>query len=212
VRRSVVLGGFGIALVVATAAGVVGTVRRAPAPPPEAANLKPAPPRPAPVAPSFDVVKVAPDGSVVIAGRAAPGARVTVRDGAAALGAVTADGRGEWVLLPKAPLSPGDRKLSLEARNPDAATATSGQSVALSVAPAAGAAAAALAPAAQGALAAQVPPGQDWVVQAGNSLWQIARHSYGSGLRYTVIYSANLQHIRNPDRIYPGQVFRVPGS
>jgi len=48
------------------------------------------------------------------------------------------------------------------------------------------------------------------VVQPGNSLWRIARRTYGEGLRYTVIYQANQNQIRDPDLIYPGQVFEVP--
>ncbi len=48
------------------------------------------------------------------------------------------------------------------------------------------------------------------VVQPGNSLWRIARRSYGSGWDYTVIYEANREQIRNPDLIYPGQVFALP--
>jgi nucleoid-associated protein YgaU len=48
------------------------------------------------------------------------------------------------------------------------------------------------------------------VVQPGQSLWRIARAAYGEGIRYTVIYGANLQKIRDPNLIYPGQVFAVP--
>ena len=48
------------------------------------------------------------------------------------------------------------------------------------------------------------------VVSAGNSLWRIARRIYGAGEAYTVIYKANKDHIRDPDLIYPGQVFQVP--
>jgi nucleoid-associated protein YgaU len=48
------------------------------------------------------------------------------------------------------------------------------------------------------------------VVQPGNSLWRIARRSYGSGWQYSVIYEANKDQIRNPDMIYPGQVFKLP--
>lgn len=72
----------------------------------------------APVAPSFDVVKVGPTGTAVIAGRAEPGSKVTVRDGDKVIGEVTADRRGEWVLVPDQPISPGDRLLSLEASGP----------------------------------------------------------------------------------------------
>ncbi len=70
------------------------------------------------VAPSFDVVRVGPGGDAVLAGRAAPGDEVTVRDGETVLGRVTADGRGEWVLTPERPLAPGGRELTLGARDP----------------------------------------------------------------------------------------------
>ena len=48
------------------------------------------------------------------------------------------------------------------------------------------------------------------IVQPGNSLWRIARRTYGQGLQYTVIYQANQNLIRDPDLIYPGQVFELP--
>lgn len=48
------------------------------------------------------------------------------------------------------------------------------------------------------------------IVQPGNSLWRIARRVIGEGLKYTVIYEANRDQIRDPDLIYPGQVFTVP--
>lgn len=75
-----------------------------------------------PAFPTFDVVRVAPDGKAVIAGRAEPGAAVTVKDGDAVIGTTTADTRGEWVLLPEKPLEPGTRHLSLQARRADGKT------------------------------------------------------------------------------------------
>ncbi|MBV8913763.1 MAG: LysM peptidoglycan-binding domain-containing protein, partial [Acetobacteraceae bacterium] len=48
------------------------------------------------------------------------------------------------------------------------------------------------------------------VVQPGQNLWRIARFTYGAGIRYTVIYLANRDQIRDPRRIYPGQVFSTP--
>ena len=48
------------------------------------------------------------------------------------------------------------------------------------------------------------------LVKRGNSLWRIAREVYGAGIQYTVIYEANRKQIRNPDLIYPGQIFFVP--
>ena len=49
-------------------------------------------------------------------------------------------------------------------------------------------------------------------VQPGNSLWRIAQSSYGQGVRYAIIYNANRDQIRDPDLIYPGQVFVLPGA
>lgn len=47
-------------------------------------------------------------------------------------------------------------------------------------------------------------------VQPGNNLWTIARNHYGSGVEYTKIFTANRDLIRDPDLIYPGQIFRMP--
>jgi nucleoid-associated protein YgaU len=47
-------------------------------------------------------------------------------------------------------------------------------------------------------------------VSRGDSLWRISRLAYGVGPRYAVIYKANRQQIRNPDLIYPGQIFVLP--
>lgn len=307
-----------------------------PAPPAVAAS-PPAPPPPTP--PSFDVVRISPEGNAVIAGRAAPGARVTVKDGDKELGSVTADNRGEWALLPTAPLAPGGRSLTLGAKLGDGPIVSSErevvlvvperqrdvagqpttqptQSLALSV-PSAGASGSSTvmqAPPAAAGSAAPPPPrpiaapapiqpqGQitidvvdydkagrvilsgkaqpegdvrvyldnriigetpsgsgQWkmtpkddvavgnytlradllgpggrvvarvelpfqraavtpeilvggkvVVQPGHSLWRIARQAYGGGVLYTLIYTANAEQIRDPDLIYPGQVFQVP--
>jgi nucleoid-associated protein YgaU len=50
-----------------------------------------------------------------------------------------------------------------------------------------------------------------YVVQRGNSLWLIARQVYGQGTRYTAIYGANRPQIQDPNKIYPGQHFKLPG-
>jgi nucleoid-associated protein YgaU len=47
-------------------------------------------------------------------------------------------------------------------------------------------------------------------VQPGNSLWRISREHYGEGVRYVQIYQANVDQIRDPDLIYPGQIFVLP--
>lgn len=47
-------------------------------------------------------------------------------------------------------------------------------------------------------------------VQPGFTLWRIARENYGDGVLYVRVYEANDDKIRDPDLIYPGQVFTVP--
>ena len=85
--------------------------------------------------PSFDVVRINPQGETVIAGRALPKAEVTILDGGAELGKVTADQRGEWVFVPDHPLPPGSRELSLKATNPDGSVTTTDAPVVLVVPP-----------------------------------------------------------------------------
>ncbi|WEK02707.1 MAG: LysM peptidoglycan-binding domain-containing protein [Candidatus Devosia phytovorans] len=48
------------------------------------------------------------------------------------------------------------------------------------------------------------------IIRRGDNLWTIARRVYGEGIRYTTIYEANTGQIRDPNRIYPGQVFDLP--
>ncbi|MDC3169725.1 LysM peptidoglycan-binding domain-containing protein [Paracoccaceae bacterium] len=47
-------------------------------------------------------------------------------------------------------------------------------------------------------------------VQPGNSLWRIARKYYGKGIQYVEIFERNSHLIRDPDLIYPGQIFSLP--
>jgi nucleoid-associated protein YgaU len=183
---------------------------------------------------SFDVVRVNPQGSAVIAGRAAPNANVVAFDGETAIGRATADRQGEWVILPNATLSPGQHTLRLGAtaagEQPNGATADAisvtvpapsgavGAALSASATPAnvsapVQATAAADTIVAESAVAqAMAAHDKSLIVQPGNSLWRIARHSYGAGGRYAVIYSANRDRIGDPDLIYPGQVFTLPAA
>jgi len=47
-------------------------------------------------------------------------------------------------------------------------------------------------------------------VQPGSTLWAIARQNYGEGVLYVRVFEANRDSIKDPDLIYPGQVFKVP--
>lgn len=44
-------------------------------------------------------------------------------------------------------------------------------------------------------------------VSRGDSLWRISQRVLGGGPRYSIIYRANKDQIRNPNLIYPGQIF-----
>ena len=273
-----------------------------------------------PAKPSFDIVRISPEGTGVMAGRAAPGAEVIVRQGGTEIGRVTADAHGDWVLVPKAALPPGATELTL-AEQTAGGQEVKGEGTVVLVVPAPPASIA-LAPAeAQPAMAVltdrtepprvlQAPasaealpslalgtmdygqsgemrfsgsaaPGSSvrvyvdgklagdasadangrWsmtppadlapghhemrldalnsaghvvgrvelpferarldaravapgtvVVQPGQCLWLLARNNYGEGIRYTAIYQANRTQIRDPNLIYPGQVFAIPVS
>lgn len=322
-------GPWGVALLVCAGVGAAAALgfvarpwdRMAPplAPPSATAPVAAAARAPAiaPTRPSFDIVRITPQGDAVLAGRAAPGVEVTVSRNGQPIGHVTADRNGEWVLVPDRRLPPGGQQLSLSARGPNG-TVVAGDSPAVVIVPAPGASssvpsssAVALVDPAGGVtrllqppvaghgagglglgvvdydqhgairFAGHAPPGATvrlyvdnrpagearadarggWVVtpairlapgrhalrldqidrtgrvvarialpfartelsgsglapgtlvvQPGQSLWRIARRSYGRGIRYTVIYQANRDAIRDPDLIYPGQVFTVPAS
>lgn len=47
-------------------------------------------------------------------------------------------------------------------------------------------------------------------VVKGDSLWKIAEKTLGNGARYTEIFEANKPMLTDPDKIYPGQVLRIP--
>jgi nucleoid-associated protein YgaU len=52
--------------------------------------------------------------------------------------------------------------------------------------------------------------GRAVIIKRGDNLWRISRKTYGLGIRYTTIYNANRNQIRNPHRIYVGQIFKIP--
>jgi nucleoid-associated protein YgaU len=277
-----------------------------PAPPPSTAPF----PAQSPVPPAFDIVRIDPHGDAVLAGHAAPGAEVVIQDAGKAIGHTTADGAGNWVFVPTAPLPPGARALTLSEKLPDGTSVNGNGAVAMVVPDSAAPAIPPLAvldqpgaaprvlqglgagPNAKLALGAvdyddhgalrfagTAPPGSPvrvyvddhaagdavadaqgrWtlspeatvvpghhrlrvdqldpkgrvtarivlpfqreeltaeqlgpghvVVQPGESLWRIARQTYGTGVRYTVIYQANQAQIRDPGKIYPGEALTVP--
>ncbi|MBR9842334.1 MAG: peptidoglycan-binding protein LysM [Rhodobacteraceae bacterium] len=47
-------------------------------------------------------------------------------------------------------------------------------------------------------------------VEKGDTLWAISKKALGDGNRYNEIFEANRPMLSHPDKIYPGQVLRIP--
>ena len=54
------------------------------------------------------------------------------------------------------------------------------------------------------------PEGKFHTVVKGDTLWAIAEKHYSDGTKYKVIFEANRPMLSDPDKIYPGQVLRIP--
>jgi LysM repeat protein len=52
----------------------------------------------------------------------------------------------------------------------------------------------------------------EYTVKSGDTLWNIAKKYYGDGSKYTKIYEANKDKIKNPNLIYVGQVLVIPSA
>lgn len=54
------------------------------------------------------------------------------------------------------------------------------------------------------------PEAQFHTVVSGDTLGKIAKNYYGNAMKYPVIFEANKPMLTDPDKIYPGQVLRIP--
>lgn len=85
------------------------------------------------VVPRFDVLRVEPDGSTVIAGNAAAGAKVEIMSGDNVLSSQTVDGSGDFAAVLDEPLPPGDHTLTIRSTQTDGKTTTSEEVATISV-------------------------------------------------------------------------------
>jgi nucleoid-associated protein YgaU len=144
---------------------------------------------------SVDVVDYDQAGAMRFAGSAPPGAMVRLYVGTVHVGDAEADQAGRWVMAPSR--QPGFGRHLLRADQVGA----HGEVVARVEVPFQ-----------RDELPQEMLRDGRVVVQPGHSLWRLARLAYGRGVRYTVIYEANRDQIREPSLIYPGQVFALPGN
>ena len=139
------------------------------------------------------------DGAIRFSGTAPPNAAVRVYVDNRHVGDARVDGSGNWTLTPRAAVAMGLHKIRVDLLD------IRGRVQARIVLPFQ-----------RVAVAAATQPtdgkgsGQRVIVQPGQNLWRLARLAYGQGTRYTVIYAANRDQIRDPNRIFPGQVFTTP--
>lgn len=134
-------------------------------------------------------------GNLRISGQSAPNSMVQLYSDNSFIGRTRSDNDGRWSLLPDHPIKPGqytmrvdqvDKGGKVQARISFPFSREEPEKVAL------------------------LKPGGNVVVQPGNSLWRLARRTYGEGIQYHVIYEANKDQIRDPDLIFPGQIFALP--
>ncbi len=172
---------------------------------PATTDAAPAAPQPIPTAPSegtrapaagalgLEIVDYDDEGQVRFTGTAPARAAVRVYVDNAPVGDVLAGPDGRWTLSPSVAVPAGTHALRLDQMTPQGRVAARVEL-----------------PFQRASLPPEALREGKVVVQPGQSLWRIARARYGKGAQYIVIYEANRDAIRDPARIYPGQIFDLP--
>lgn len=146
---------------------------------------------PAPV--SIDAVDYDSAGNVTISGKAATKVPLSVYIDNRHAASGASDRKGRWRVVPGGALAPGTHTLRVDRLDSDGKVIGRAETQFT-----------------RAKSASAVPEDSVVMVEPGNSLWRIARRVYGAGVQYSVIFDANRGQIRDPDLIYPGQVFFVP--
>ena len=196
---------------------------------------QPAAPKPMAGMVAIETVEMEPSGKFHVTGRARPGADVRLYLNDSFIASVTAGPDERFAVTINEGISPGSYRVRLDELGansgtiraraevpfnvPDAIVTASTASPSMALkrpdigAPQQTQVAAAAPILPQGAAspaAVVVPKIATTTVSRGDSLWRISRLTYGAGTRYAVVYNANREQIRNPNVIYPGQVFVLP--
>ena len=182
-----------------------------------------------------ETVETEPGGKLHVSGRARPGAAVRLYLNESFVSSVTAGADGRFAVTINEGVVSGNYRVRLDevelnsgtvraraevpfnvpdalvtASVPTQATAPKRPETAAAQQPQLAATASTVPPDAGSPSAVVVPRIATTTVSRGDSLWRISRLTYGAGTRYAVIYKANREQIRNPNLIYPGQIFVVP--
>ncbi len=144
---------------------------------------------------SVDTVDYDDAGRLLISGRAEPSSSIFVYLNNVIAGKVDADNNGGWRMQPEERVEPG-----LYTLRADQITGAGKVKARVSM------------PFSRAQPMETMPSEPFIIVQPGNSLWRIARKTYGSGIGFTTIYQANRDQITDPDLIFPGQVFALPSD
>lgn len=156
-------------------------------------RLVQAPKRPAAEAVTLDTISYDAEGRVVFAGRARPEGAVRLYLGTAPIAEAAVSDDGSWRTRAAEPIEAGVYTLRLDQVDAAGKVTSRIETPFLREAITEG------------------PVGDNTItVQSGDNLWRISENFYGEGVRYTVIYGANRSQIRDPDLIYPGQIFTIP--
>lgn len=160
-------------------------------------------------------------GNIIFSGRAKPGSAVRFYVDNALAGEVTADEQGGWQYKGGASVAPGEHVLRADQLDAAGKVMSRVELPFFRENEEVAAAAQAVPPAAPAQPAVPPKPGTKMasaeiivperiVIQPGHNLWRLSRQIYGRGMLYTVIYEANRDQLRNPNRIYPGQILAAP--
>ena len=136
-------------------------------------------------------------GTLELSGRGQPGNKVVIYMNNNPVGTAIVDDDGNWSLVPDQSIPPGNHTLRIDQLDQSGKVISRVELPFQKAQP-------------SDVVLAQASGGLSAIVQPGNSLWRIARRVYGEGMEYTVIYQANQDQIRDPDLIFPGQIFALP--